>query len=377
MYRIGFLVAFMLITFGVSKSIASDVVTLTDIAGRTINLKRPISKVLLGEGRFLPTLAILEKDDPVGSVSTMMADFHRYDPATYAQYKAKFPKITEIPEVGASGSASFSAEQAIATHPDAAIFGLGSGHGPGARNKEIIAQLEAAGIPVVIVDFRIDPLVNTPKSMRLLGQILGREKEAEEFLQFYNENLALIADRLKSVSRKPRVFMELRVGLRDQCCETTGQQMMGRFIDLAGGTNIVAKKIPGTHGVVNAEFLISEQPDIYIATAIGNYPSSNTPNGQVILGAGTPPKVAADSLAHALRRPIVSELNAIKSAHAYAIWHHFYNTPMHVAAVQAMAKWFHPTVFADIDPTETLTTYFDRFQPMPLAGVYWTGMTEK
>ena len=168
--------------------------------------------------------------------------------------------------------------------------------------------------------------------------------------------------------------MEIRVGMRDMCCETVGNQMMGRFIDWAGGRNIVAEKIPGTHGVVNAEYLIAEQPDIYIATAIGNYPPSSTDRGRVVLGAGTPPDIAAQSLNDALQRPVVSDLKAVTSGSAYAIWHHFYNTPMHVASVQAMAKWFHPKLFENLHPERTLEEYFDRFQPVALNGVYWTGV---
>lgn len=353
---------------------AGERVSITDVAGRTVEVRAPAEKVILGEGRFLPTLAILDRENAVGRVAAMMADLRRFDPSTYAQYKTKFPAIADIAEVGAGNAVSFSSEHAIGSKPDVAIFGLSSGHGPGAGNKEIIEQLEAAGIPVVIVDFRIDPLANTPKSMRVLGKVLGREKEAEEFLAFYKKNLDLVSERISKASRKPRVFMELRVGLRDQCCETTGRQMMGRFIDWAGGDNIVAEKIPGTHGIINSEYLITEQPDIYIATAIGNYPPETADKGRVILGAGVPPAVAADSLSHALKRPIIAELNAVKSKHAFAIWHHFYNTPMHVAAIQAMAKWFHPDLFTDLDPQQTLEEYYRRFQPMPLDGVYWSGV---
>lgn len=374
MKRIGFSVTLILSAFLLGQATASEMLSITDVAGRTIEVEVPAKKVVLGEGRFLPTLAILDREDPVGRVAAMMADFRRFDPATYAQYKKTFPRISEIEEIGAGGAASFSSEHAIGVKPDVAIFGLGSAHGPGARDKEILARLEAAGIPVLVVDFRIDPLVNTPKSVRLLGKILGRDKAAEEFVAFYEKNLNVVHERLERAATKPRVFMEIRVGLREQCCETIGQQVMGRFIDWAGGDNIVAEKIPGTHGVVNAEFLLSEQPDIYIATAIGNYPPASADKGRVILGAGAPADVAAESLKRVVRRPVVSELHAVKSGSAFAIWHHFYNTPMNVAAVQAMAKWFHPDLFTDLDPRKTLEEYFRRFQPMPLDGVYWTGL---
>lgn len=353
---------------------AKSSVTLTDIAGREVSVNVPVETMILGEGRFLPTIAILDRANPLQRIVAMMGEFARFDPATYAQYQKHFPKIDDIPLLGVNGAASFSSEQAINAKPDVAIFGLGSGHGPGERNKEILDRLKAAGVPVVIVDFRNEPLVNTQKSMQLLGTLMGREKEADEFLAFYRAGLAVVHDRLEGVREKPSVFMEIRVGLRGQCCESIGTEMMGRFIDWAGGRNIVADKIPGSHGMVNGEYLLVAQPDYYIATAVGNFPLNEIDAKRVVLGAGAPEVVAAESLERAVRRPVVSELSAVKAGRAYAIWHHFYNTPMNVAAVQMMAKWLHPRLFTDVDPYATLTAYFERFQSVPLDGVYWTGL---
>lgn len=350
---------------------------LTDVAGRAVEVEVPVRKMVLGEGRFLPILGILDKDDPVKWVAAMMGDFKRLDPTNYKTYREMYPALGDIPEVGVAGAPSFSSEQAIGAVPDVAIFGLGSGHGPSESHKEILDQLASAGIPVVVVDFRRDPLVNTPKSVELLGRLMGREKQAAAFLDFYRRNLQAVHGRLDGVARKPEVFMDMRVGLRDTCCEASGNEMLGRFIDWAGGHNIVADKIPGTHGVVNPEYLIATQPDIYVATAIGNYPVTDPASNRVVLGVGVPRGVAVDTLRHAVARPIVSELTAVKSGRAFAIWHHFYNTPMNVVAVQAMAKWFHPDRFADLDPNATLAEFFERFQAVPLNGVYWTGLNSE
>lgn len=59
-----------------------------------------------------------------------------------------------------------------------------------------------------------------------------------------------------------------------------------------------------------------------------------------------------------------------------AIWHHFYNTPMNVIAVQALAQWFHPEVFAELNPDATLAEFYRRFQPIELDGIYWVRARE-
>ncbi|PKR55215.1 ABC transporter substrate-binding protein [Thalassospira marina] len=350
---------------------AQKQVTLTDVAGHDVTVNVPVKYMILGEGRFLPSIGILDPENPVRWIAGMMGEFKRLDPASYAQYQAKFPAIDDIALIGSSGEESFNLEKAISLHPDVAVFGITGGHGPSAENKQIFDTLAAANIPVVAIDFRQDPLVNTPKSVRILGTLMGKEDQAEKFLEFYDQGLATVHDRLATTTERPSVFMESRVGLAQECCEAMGQQMMGRFIDWAGGKNVFGDIIPGTHGTVTIEQLLVTQPDYYIATAIGAANVKDNGN-RVILGAMATPDDAAKSLQHITGRTGMAQLSAIQNDHLFSIWHHFYNTPMNVAAVQQMAKWFHPDLFADLDPNQTLQTYFNQFQAVDLNGVYWT-----
>jgi iron complex transport system substrate-binding protein len=168
------------------------------------------------------------------------------------------------------------------------------------------------------------------------------------------------------------VFIENRVGLGAECCATMANGMMGRFVDFAGGRNIASALIPGSFGTLSLEFLLRTQPDVYIGTAIGNA-GDHEVAGRIVLGAGATPQAARASLRQALQRTGIAELNAVRGRRAYAIWHHFYNSPFNVAAVQAIAKWLHPQRFADLDPEATLRSAYARFQPVPLAGTYWIG----
>lgn len=371
-----FLKLLILLTMSALPAHAKDLVTLTDVAGREVQVAVPVDYVILGEGRYLPSIGILDRDDPTKRIAGMVGDFERYDPAGYAQIQKKFPQVDDIPRVGGGTAGSFNLEKALTVKPDVAIFGVMSGHGPSAKSQQVLDIFEAAGIPVVTIDFRIDPLVNTPKSLELLGKLFGKEREAEAFLRYYDEQLSLVRDRLKSVEDRPTVFLESRVGLHDQCCEAMGDKMMGRFIAMAGGRNVFADSIPGTHGTVSLEHLLVNQPDIYVATAIGSSATGMSDSKFITLGAGTKADAAQESLRHAMSRKGIANLDAVKQGRAYAVWHHFYNTPMNVAAVQAMAKWFHPDLFADLNPEQTLKTLYERFQPVSLDGVYWIGLGE-
>ncbi|MCO1366559.1 hypothetical protein [Burkholderia multivorans] len=66
--------------------------TITDLAGRQVRIPRHVERVLLGEGRLLPALAVVD-NDPARRLVGMMGDFEQLDPASYAQWLARFPRL--------------------------------------------------------------------------------------------------------------------------------------------------------------------------------------------------------------------------------------------------------------------------------------------
>lgn len=363
------LAAALLLAAVPAAAMAAEVV---DLAGRRLQIPDRVERIIIGEGRYIPTLAILDRENPVGRLVGMLGDYEDIDPANYAHYRARFPDIEKVKRIGRSARDSFSIEQAIAARPQVAIFGLG-GHGPGTRSTEVIRALEAAGVVIVFVDFRSDPLVNTPRSLELLGKVLGQEARAAEFLSVWRAALSTVTERLARERPDPvRVFVESRVGLGRGCCETMTRGMMGRFVTAAGGVNVADALLPGEAGVVSLEWLITHPPDVYIGTAIGS--GLRDESAWLALGSGVTETAARARLAASLARPGIADLPAVREGRAYAVWHHFYNSPFNVAAVQAFAKWLHPALFADLDPAGLLAELHNRFQPFPLDGAYWVSL---
>lgn len=354
--------------------------TVTDLADRQVSIPESVNRVILGESRYIPALAILDGDATIDRLAGLLPDFEQTDPGGYAQYLKRFPALAQVPKVGHASADSFSLESVLAIGADLAIFSL-EGHGPGAHNRALIERLERAGVAVVFVDFRQQPLANTPRSMALLGDVLGREQEAQRFNRFYREELARVSEVVSDIppDNRPRVFLHSRLGLHDSCCETMVRGMMGRFIDAAGGRNVAADRVPGVSGVMNLEYLLSDPPDRYLATAIGSrkYQVSDADQPYVILGAGVDGPMARESFRRATDRPGLRALEPIREQRAMAIWHHFYNTPMNVVAVQALARWLHPEALSELDPEQTLETFYREFQPVPLDGRYWITLGEE
>ncbi|MEP0073896.1 MAG: ABC transporter substrate-binding protein [Paraglaciecola sp.] len=356
-------------------------VTVTDLAGREVTLTEQPERIILGDSRYLHALSILNQKNPVKPVVAMLSKLQWVDYGSFVAYQKRFPSIADIPVIGRSSADSFSIESAIALNADLAIFSL-DGHGPNARHSNIIKILEKAGIKVIFVDFRKNPLRNTPKSLTLLGQVLGKEAQAKRFIDFYTNQIEKVTSKIATLSQeeKKRVFIHSRVGVTNGCCETMVRGMMADFVDAAGGNNIALPLIPGATGMVNHEYLLAQQPDVYIATAVGSKgmpkesPDDELP--YVMLGAGVPNDFAQASLQQAFVRYKLTSLHAFQDKQAYALWHGFYNSPLNLVAVQVVAKWLYPEEFKELDPNATISYFFEHFQAIPLTGVYWTELAK-
>ncbi|RZK92780.1 MAG: iron ABC transporter substrate-binding protein [Pedobacter sp.] len=340
-------------------------VVVKDVLGRTITLKKPAKKVLLGEGRDLITLNILDPN-PVNLIASWSADFKKG--SEYADYKAAFPAVDKIPVVG-TNAATFSVEKAIASKPEVAIFSI-KGHGPGQTHKEIIAALQSAGIPVIFIDFRTDPFKNTVPSMRILGKVLNKEIRANEFIAFYEFRKKRIADRIaKAKPARPKVFIDMKAGTTENQFSTAGKGNLTPFISLAGAKNIGEDVIPAPLGQLNLEYILTSDPKIYIATGVDSFRGKG-----VVLGKDIPATEARQSIAKHVSDPVLSELTAVKTGKVYGLWHLFYASPFNILASEAVAKWSHPTLFKDVTPEASLKELNQKFLSVPMTGTYFISL---
>ncbi|MEL4180248.1 ABC transporter substrate-binding protein [Roseateles sp. PN1] len=341
--------------------------TVTDLAGRRVDLPRKVERIVLGEGRQLYTLALLE-DPPLARVVGWQGDMAAFDPQTYQQYRARFAQIDAIAKIGSTSEASVSPEKVLSLRPDLAIFSL-SGHGPGRRHP-LVEQLQKSGVPVLFIDFREHPLANTIPSLRLLGQALGREARAEKFIAFYEAQTRRVTELTQGVpiNQLPRVLLDARAGDVAGVL-TAGRGSLGELIEMAGGINAGADLIASPLGEVSLEAVIAARPEVYIATG---YQHPGASAAGLRMGAQVSESMARESLLQvARRRPEIATLPAVRAGRIHGVWHHFYNTPYHVVMLQAMARWLHPQRLAGVDPQATWQLMHREFLGMAPSGQYW------
>lgn len=351
---------------------AQEKITVTDLAGRTVQVPHGAKKVILGEGRMFYATVVFDKEKPFAQLAAIGDDLPKFDPDTWNKYLARFPEAKNVPMIGAAASADFSVEKALQLDVDVLVVTLG--FYDKIKESGIIEKLEKAGVPTVFVDFRERPTQNTVPSVLLLGRIFGKEAQAQAFADFYMAQMRRVymgVSNLKAAER-PAVFAERAAGLDPAiCCDTFGNFNFGEFIAEAGGFNLGTKYITGVSGRLNPEAVVVENPP-YIVVTGANWSTSNPGNKAVWLGYETQEAKAQEQLAGLMQRTGFPELKAVKDKKVLAVYHQFYQSPYHFVAVQALAKWLHPQRFKDMDPEATFKELHQKFLPIDVSGVFWT-----
>lgn len=344
-------------------------ITVTDIAGRQITLDAPAERVILGEGRQIYLLGMLEPDAPLAHVVGWREDFSQADPDNYQRYLERFPEMASIPTFGGFKDGTFDVEQAASLNPDLILMNIeAKAATEDAAYDDKLAELD---IPIVYVDFREDPIENTIPSMRLIGQLMNDEAAAEEFITFAEAQLARVTEVIEQANpERPRVFVDRAGGYSDECCMSFGPANFGEYVTLAGGTNIADGIIPASFGNLNPEQIIAANPQHVVVT--GGSWDAYVPGGDWVgVGPGADMEKAQAKLEALTERTAMTGIQAVESDNVHAIWHQFYNSPYYFVAVQQLAKWFHPELFEDLDPEATLEELHDRFLPIDYQPGYW------
>ncbi|MHC8327464.1 ABC transporter substrate-binding protein [Pseudomonas sp. LB1P83] len=346
--------------------------TVTDLLGRKVKVHLPVRRVILGEGRQLYLVAALDTQNPIERIVGWRKDLIQSDPDTYGAYLRKFPAIAKIPTFGGFEDGTFDIEQAISQRPDVIILNIEAQHAT--EDARYIEKLDALGIPVVYVDFRNNPMQNTEPTMRLFGQLFGKEQRAEAFIDFRNQQIHRVTDVIEARHpSRPSVFIERIGGYTDDCCLSFGNENFGLFVDMAGGNNIARSIIPSTFGQLNPEQVIVADPDQVVVTS-ANWEAFAPGGHWVGVGPGADMNQARRKLAWYTQRPAYAGIKAQKDQAFHAIWHQFYNSPYQFAAIQQLAKWFHPTLFTDLDPDASLRELHERFLPVPYEPGYFVSL---
>lgn len=358
----------------------ADPFTVTDVAGRQVAFDGPVERVILGEGRLIYALAAIETENPFAHVVAWRNDLNTTDLTGFNNYIAAFPEAADLPFLGNLTDGTLQTETVVDLAPDVMILTIGSK--AAADEVKLEEMLDQVGVKLVYVDFREHIIDNTEPSLRVLGQLFDKSERAEEIIDFWDEQTARVTDVLARANpEKPVVFMYRAAGLGD-CCGSFGTDNYGKMVEMAGGINLGAEFLPGYTGTINPEQVIASNPEIIVVTGSDwtNSPSVSG-DGPAYVNVGPNAASTADqsreALAALMEQPAFTDVQAVTDGKVYAIWHQFYASPYQFAPIQQLAKWFHPELFADLDPEATFREFHERFLPVPYQSGYWLALNEE
>ena len=342
--------------------------TITDALGRTVSLKAPAERIVLGFNyeEYTAIAGPAGWDRVVGFARTLWTDWR---PSTFKRYLVPIPRLANLPDVGNTDDGTFSLEKVLSLRPDLVVMAEWSFSQLG----EQVKQLEALGIPVMVIDYNAESPERHVASTIALGQATGNEERGRTLAALYTAKMDDVRRRAAAAGTHPKAYLELGQAGADTVGNTYWQGMWGRLFDQIGATNIAAGHIAKAWGPLSPEYVLAANPDvIFIAgSSWVNRPSA------VITGYDAPVELTRARLAPYAQREGWPGLAAIKSGELHAIEHGLCRALFDYTATQYLAKQLYPDQFADIDPVAELRRYHEQFLPVTFEGTWMTRLTPR
>ena len=336
-------------------------ITVTDVKGREVTVPDVPKRVVLGF-YYEDYLAVAGPGAADRLVGLSLATWKDWRPKQYALYEKALPQLAKLTDVGTTDDNTFSVEKVISTKPDLLILGAWNYDALG----ESVKQIEAAGIPVLTLDYNAQTVEKHVTSTLALGKIMGQEKRAQELADTYKAAFADIDARIKKAGpTQKKVYVELAQKGASEVGNSYGNSMWGALITQLGGHNIAEGQV-GNWGPLSPEYVLSQKPDlIFLAGSEWlNKPQS------VQMGFGATAAVARERMAAYLKRPGWSNLPAVKNHGVHGIYHGGARTLSDYVYAQYVAKQLYPDAFKDVDPQQNLRDFYEKWLPVKADGEF-------
>lgn len=303
--------------------------TVTDDVGREITFDAPVTKAVVFNSYNSDAIIALGKRDAIVAI----------DEATRARLEFAFTKDDVIgPDFN-----ELNYEQIVKLDPDVVIL---------PRNgvwEEATTKLEQFDIPVLVATVWDPSKWNS--NVELLSEVFDAPERKDEILGFTDDIRNLVADRVKNVER-PVVYYE-----DDPYVSANKENARTFSIQAGGGKNLFSEVTQASGGdglgaEVDPVDVLSAQPQVIfkeIGTAFAGSPIADFEKARQEL----------------LARSGWSDLPAVKDGKVFV-----YNAWAQELAGRTFqqlyfAKWIHPELFDDINPSEYVNTWLTEYLKGP------------
>jgi iron complex transport system substrate-binding protein len=306
--------------------------TVVDSADRIVTVEKPIERIITPNGDCMPVLRALHATDKIVGVT----EYTIQDTLFY-------PEFSDHPNVGSVWSPDY--EVMLECNPDTVILYASFSTSTCEAIENTLSDADPAIKCIWIDGYKPSSQV---EESRLLGYLLDKEDEAEEWIDFYEGCLNPIYDEVADIplEDRTRVYIECWRPYHT----AAGNAGWHQKIELAGGYNIF-RDLSLDYPDVSAEEVAEESPEVIIRAAKteGGYDTDDITE-------------LSDLRDEIMIRPELANVTAVKNERVYVINNDIFGGTEHFIGMGYIAKWFYPDLFTDLDPEAAHRQYLTEFQ---------------
>lgn len=331
---------------GNTNSSSEGTVSITDMAGRTVQIPDKVNKVIgTGcSGREIVYLDAAEKMVGIEQIESNSTGGW----GDQLPYMIVHPELFKLPIIGNARTGTVNYEKIVEVKPDV-IFTANAQQAEDIQSKTgittVVVYVGAVGTAEQMDDYK--------KSLKLMGDILGRENRAEELINYINSCEEDLANRSKNADKKETVYIAGQAFKGTHSITSTNPYYPS--LRMLNANNVV-KDINNVNATINAvqidkEQLIKWDPDI------------------IFVEGGSIPMIKEEMS----KNPDYQNINAIKQRKIYGLLPYClysYNKDNMLANAYYIGKIIYPEQFKDINPEEKANEIFTEFYGNSGAQVY-------
>lgn len=341
----------------------AEIKTITDVRGRQVDVDVPAKRVVLGF--YYPDYIAATGSENFKNVVGISREFwEKFNPGSWSLYAAKLPELQNIGDIGNINTGTFSFEKTVALKPDVVILADW-------QYKTLESEMprfQAAGIPVVVVDFNAQTVEKHTQSANIFGQIAATETRARAAADEYAQGMADIQRRVAAANKpKPKIYIEFGDKGPSQHSYTFGKNMWGAIAQTVGGDNVSAPFVEDW-GPINPEQLLASKPEVVIIS--GTEVGLKQPDAMT-MGIDIASDEAHKRLQGFTARTGWNGLPAVQNGRVFGIYHTASRSLSDLAAAQFVAKALYPDEFADINPQQTYLDFHRKYLPVEPQGTFF------
>jgi iron complex transport system substrate-binding protein len=304
--------------------------TVVDGTGHNITVTTPVTRIIsFAEGSTEVICALGCEDLIVGR------DYYSNLP----------PSVLSKPDLGLCAYYA-SAEKVLDLQPDLIIADTTIGY-----NEELLTTIQNAGIPMMIeVSNNATQIKNLATN---LGLFLNKQDNAQAIINYIDHYANLVSSRIANLtdSEKPLVYYEDDADW--QSCSTgsgvNGVILAAGGVNIAGGQNV-------SFPTLSPEFVTEQNPTVIVRAAeqgvIGNFTEFQSIRNGILTRAG------------------LTTTDAVENGRVYISTYDVFEGMQYPVGLLYWAKWFNPSLFADIDPAAAQQELYETFFGVEPSGPY-------